>query len=245
MLTAKLYTVPLVNALSSFVLFPHPSVIMQLKRQYKSGKYLGKRCFSVLLHGKPGTGKTEFSKYLARMMKMEVNVVRISDIMDKYVGESEKNIKRTFAESNNRVLVFDEADSMLYSRDNAERSWEISHVNEFLAQMDMFKGILVCTTNLLSSLDVAAIRRFDWKAEFFPLKSDQIYKILCHYFSDVDFSGYIDDFNMFDGISAGDIAVAAGRFLNGKSTADEIITILRNEMKYKPTKQKSLGFSCV
>ena len=61
---------------------------------------------------------------------------------------------------------------MLYSRDSARRSWEISFTNEFLTQMERFKGILICTTNRLKALDDASIRRFNHKTSFDYLEPD-------------------------------------------------------------------------
>ena len=83
-------------------------------------------------------------------------------------GQGEKNIKRAFqeAESEDAVLIIDEADSLLFSRDRARHSWEISFTNEFLTQMERFRGILVCTTNRLDDLDSASLRRFNHKIGF-------------------------------------------------------------------------------
>jgi SpoVK/Ycf46/Vps4 family AAA+-type ATPase len=88
--------------------------------------------------------------------------------MDCYVGETEKNIKNTFAEAEREqaILVFDEADSFLFNREMAQRSWEVSFVNEFLTRMGRYQGILVCTTNRMTGLDSASIRRFNHKIGF-------------------------------------------------------------------------------
>jgi hypothetical protein len=85
-----------------------------------------------------------------------------------YVGAGEKNIKHAFAraEAEEAILIVDEADSLLFSRDRARHSWEISFTNEFLTQMEKFKGILVCTTNRLDDLDAACLRRLNHKIGF-------------------------------------------------------------------------------
>jgi len=85
-----------------------------------------------------------------------------------WVGEGEKNIKRAFeeAESEDAVLIIDEADSLLFNRENAVRSWEISFTNEFLTQMERFRGILICTTNRVDDLDSASLRRLNHKIGF-------------------------------------------------------------------------------
>lgn len=59
------------------------------------------------------------------------------------------------------VLIFDEADSLLSDRRGAARSWEVSQVNEFLAQLDRYKGVFIATTNFVKQFDMAAMRRFN------------------------------------------------------------------------------------
>jgi hypothetical protein len=123
---------------------------------------------NLLFYGPPGTGKSELARYIADRLDREITCRRVSDLQDKYVGEGEKNIKRAFqeAEAEEAILIIDEADSLLFSRDRAVRSWEISFTNEFLTQMERFRGILVCTTNRMKDLDNASIRRFNHKMQF-------------------------------------------------------------------------------
>ena len=71
------------------------------------------------------------------------------------------------------LLLIDEVDSFLQDRRNAQQSWEVSQVNELLIQMEMFSGIFIASTNLMDSLDQAALRRFDLKVKFGFLKKDQ------------------------------------------------------------------------
>ena len=84
------------------------------------------------------------------------------------MGATEQLIRRAFeeAEREEAVLVLDEADTFLFSRDRAVRSWEISFTNEFLTQMERYRGILICTTNRMTDLDQASIRRFNHKIRF-------------------------------------------------------------------------------
>ncbi|MBS9782851.1 MAG: AAA family ATPase, partial [Arcobacter sp.] len=75
------------------------------------------------------------------------------------------------------VLVFDEVDSFLAHRSSANRSWEVTQVNEMLVQMENFEGIFIATTNLMDNLDSASLRRFDLKLEFGFLKSSQAWDL--------------------------------------------------------------------
>lgn len=129
---------------------------------------------NLLFYGPPGTGKTEMSRYLSRHLKRELIVKRTSDLLSKWVGESEQQIAGAFrqAEKQRAVLVIDEADSLLFSRDKAQRSWETSIVNEFLTQMEHFRGLLICTTNRMEELDSASLRRFNHKIRFDYLTSE-------------------------------------------------------------------------
>lgn len=122
-------------------------------------------CMNFLFYGPPGTGKSELARYFANRLDREIICKRVSDLQDKYVGESEKNIKQAFAqaEAEEAILIIDEADSLLFNRDRAKRSWEISFTNEFLAQMERYRGILVCSTNRIKDLDSASLRRFQHK----------------------------------------------------------------------------------
>jgi SpoVK/Ycf46/Vps4 family AAA+-type ATPase len=127
---------------------------------------------NFLMYGPPGTGKTEFVKYMAQHIGCKVIEKNGSNLLDKYVGGTEKNIRIAFqeAEEEKAILFIDEADGLIGERSGAQRSWEITQVNEFLRQMEDFRGILVCATNFKKNLDAAAIRRFSLKIEFDYLK---------------------------------------------------------------------------
>ena len=77
------------------------------------------------------------------------------------------------AQTEGAVLLLDEADSFLRSRKRAERSYEVTEVNEMLQGMERFGGIFVCTTNLFEDIDEAALRRFTFKLRFMPLLASQ------------------------------------------------------------------------
>jgi AAA+ superfamily predicted ATPase len=77
------------------------------------------------------------------------------------------------ARDDDAVLLLDEADSFLRDRRGAQRSWEVTQVNELLTQMEDFQGLFICATNLLDELDEASLRRFDLKIKFGFLQPDQ------------------------------------------------------------------------
>jgi transitional endoplasmic reticulum ATPase len=129
---------------------------------------------NLLFYGPPGTGKSELARYISHELQREMICKRASDIVSSWVGETERNIASTFqdAESQGTVLIIDEVDTFLFNRSRAQRSWEISFTNEFLTQMERYRGILVCTTNRMEDLDTAAIRRFNQKVGFNYLTSE-------------------------------------------------------------------------
>ncbi|WP_232516782.1 AAA family ATPase [Ursidibacter maritimus] len=122
----------------------------------------------ICCYGPAGTGKTAWAMWLAEQLDMPLLLKQGSDLLDPYVGGTEKKIAQAFeqAKSDNCVLVFDEVDSFLFSRDGAQRSWERSQVNEMLTQIERFDGLLIVSTNLIDLLDPAALRRFDLKLKF-------------------------------------------------------------------------------
>ncbi len=126
---------------------------------------------SLCFYGAPGTGKTALAEHIASALEQPLLIKQASDLMSKYVGETEHNMAAMFreAEAEKAVLLLDEADSFLQDRRGAQRTYEVTEVNEMLQGMERYRGIFVCTTNLLESLDQAALRRFTFKIKFMPL----------------------------------------------------------------------------
>jgi AAA+ superfamily predicted ATPase len=134
----------------------------------------------LLLHGPSGTGKTAFAKHVAEALGKEMHQFLASDILGRYVGETEKNIAAAFRRARGGVLFLDEADSFLSSREFATHPWEISAINELLQQMDSFRGTLIMVTNLVHTLDSAVFRRFDWMLAFAIPSRQRQERILDH-----------------------------------------------------------------
>ena len=131
----------------------------------------GALCF----YGAPGTGKTALGEHIATALEKPLIVKQASDLMSKFVGETEQQMAAMFreAEAEKAVLLLDEADSFLMDRRGAQRTYEVTEVNEMLQGMERYNGIFICTTNLLDRLDQAALRRFTFKIRFKPLTKEQ------------------------------------------------------------------------
>ncbi|GAB4278458.1 MAG: hypothetical protein Kow0029_21750 [Candidatus Rifleibacteriota bacterium] len=147
--------------------------------------------FSILLCGAPGTGKTEFAKYVADKLNKPLHQKTAASILSKWVGETEKNIRNAFAEAEREgaVLFFDEIDSLLQSRDRTLRTWEVSQINEVLSALEDFDGIFIAATNNDHLLDKASLRRFHFQLSFDSLNPGgalKFYQTLLQPFSECE-----------------------------------------------------------
>jgi SpoVK/Ycf46/Vps4 family AAA+-type ATPase len=115
------------------------------------------------------------AEHVAHALERPLQVKQASDLMSKFVGETEQNMAAMFreAEAEQAVLLLDEADSFLQDRRGAQRTYEVTEVNEMLQGMERFNGVFICTTNLFDRLDPAALRRFTFKIHFKPLTAAQ------------------------------------------------------------------------
>jgi SpoVK/Ycf46/Vps4 family AAA+-type ATPase len=141
---------------------------------------------ALCFYGVPGTGKTEFGHHIAQRLDRELIVKSGSDLLSPWVGQTEQLIAQMFEDAADRadevVLLLDEADTLLGERSQAGARWEVSQTNEFLAQMESFPGLFICTTNLLDRLDTAVLRRFQFRLEFKALREDQLLALFAQTF---------------------------------------------------------------
>jgi hypothetical protein len=129
------------------------------------------RGITALFSGSPGTGKTLAAHVIAGELGLDLHTVELSSIVDKYIGETEKNLERVFreAESLNVLLFFDEADALFGARSevrDARDRYANQEVAYLLQRMEQFDGIAVLATNLRGNLDVAFSRRLHFVVHF-------------------------------------------------------------------------------
>lgn len=200
------------------------------------------RALTFCFHGLPGTGKSAFARYLAERLDIEVIEKRASDLLSMFVGGTEKLIAHAFEEAADRhaMLILDEADSFLRARGNAERSWEVTQVNEMLTRMESARNPVVCTTNLLDTLDPAMLRRFLFKVEFRAMTSAQARAAFQHYFRK-EAPAELDSLEM---LTPGDFALVARKAaVLGEDNPLKLLEMLRAEIVLKPGAAKvRMGF---
>jgi hypothetical protein len=137
----------------------------------RSSRGLG---ISALFSGASGTGKTMAAEVLAHTLKLELFRIDLSQVVSKYIGETEKNLRRVFdaAEESGAILFFDEADALFGKRtevkDSHDRYANIE-INYLLQRMEAYRGLAILATNMKESLDQAFLRRLRFMVNFpFP-----------------------------------------------------------------------------
>ncbi len=130
---------------------------------------------SILFAGVPGTGKTMCAQIIAHDLNMEIFKVNLSQIVSKYIGETEKNLQEIFAEAKNSncILFFDECDSLFGKRTNEVKDANDKNANVesayLLQQIEEYDGVCILATNLLQNIDEAFMRRITFIVHFpFP-----------------------------------------------------------------------------
>jgi hypothetical protein len=145
--------------------------------RHLSGTESGSRGTLILLHGKPGTGKTICGHVIANELGKKLLTVDVAQVFDKYIGESQKNLRRVFATYNRLfdktpnppILFLNECDQLLCHRHSDLGNYSDRMLNQMQGMLleffENFKGVCVCTTNIVTSMDAAYSRRFTHKIE--------------------------------------------------------------------------------
>lgn len=211
----------------------------------------------ILAYGMAGSGKSEFAKALAKELNKPIILKRASDLLSMWVGGSEQNIAQAFSEAEKKgaILVLDEVDSFLQDRSGAQRSWEVSQVNEMLTQMENFEGIFIATTNFMDTLDRASIRRFDMKVEFKPLdcaRLKQAFSLYAKHLGISDYAVFLEStsakkaLEKLENVCFGDFAlIARGAAFAPLESAQELLEKLQEEARIKSlsvSSSKRVGF---
>lgn len=197
--------------------------------------------FSLLLTGPPGTGKTALAGHVAERLDRPLVVKRASDLICKWVGGTEANIAEAFADARKHgsVLLFDEVDSLLLDRADAQRSWEVTQVNELLTWMDAHPLPFIAATNFPRRLDPAALRRFVFKIELRALSAETAERAFERFFGRPAPAGLREA----GGLTPGDFAVVKRQLrYRAEAGAGEILALLRAEAKAKPERPVKIGF---
>jgi len=205
----------------------------------------GTLCF----YGAPGTGKTALAEHIATALEKPLIIKQASDLMSKFVGETEQNMAAMFkeAEAEKAVLLLDEADSFLQDRRGAQRTYEVTEVNEMLQGMERYNGIFICTTNLLDRLDQAALRRFTFKIKFRPLTTAQRETMFVVEALAGDATllthGIRQQLRVLDQLCPGDFAAVKRQstILDAELSAQEFLEQLQAEHRIKPEVRESRG----
>lgn len=213
--------------------------------------------FCCLFYGAPGTGKTETVLQIARRTGREIIRVDLSSQKSMWVGESEKNIERIFADYREKlsqselapILLFNEADA-IFSKRHVGVNSEVEQMantmqNILLQNMENFEGILIATTNLADNFDPAFHRRFLYRIEFKSPSAEVRKQIWRSMLPDMDESNIKAMAERFS-ISGGQIenavrkmmieSILKGRPLN----TDEVIAICEDEVQKKRVSLKKL-----
>jgi SpoVK/Ycf46/Vps4 family AAA+-type ATPase len=150
------------------------------------GRLSSRRGVVALFHGPPGTGKTHAARIIARHLDLELLRIDVSQVVSKYIGETEKNLSAVLDEvgSSQAVLLFDEADSLFAAR-TAVRTSNDRYANQetsyLLQRIERYEGCVILTTNLESSIDVAFARRIAHRVHFplpGPVERARLWRLL-------------------------------------------------------------------
>lgn len=149
----------------------HIIFIILHKGEYEHFIKRRKGAYTILFHGPSGTGKTMAAEIIGKETGLPVWQIDLSNILDKYIGESEKHLRKVFddAQKNNSILLFDEAD-VLFSKRTSITSSHDKYANSstafLLQKIEDYEGVVILTSNLIHNLDDAFLRRIQFIIRF-------------------------------------------------------------------------------
>ncbi|MBW4647025.1 MAG: ATP-binding protein [Goleter apudmare HA4340-LM2] len=235
---------------NDIILPPDPLTQLQeicYQAQYRSVVYgqwgferklsLGKG-LNVLFSGSPGTGKTMAAEVIAHELQIELYKIDLSQVVSKYIGETEKNLDRIFtaAQSANAILFFDEADALFGKRSqvkDAHDRYANIEVGYLLQKMEEYEGVAILATNLRDNMDEAFVRRIQVIIEFpFPDEEyrQQIWQVVFPHEAplgeDVDFGFLAKEIRLAGG-NIKNIGLAAAFYAASDSSAISMSHLLK------------------
>jgi SpoVK/Ycf46/Vps4 family AAA+-type ATPase len=219
------------------------------KRFREKDPTLPVRQMCLLASGEPGTGKSAFIRQLADQAEIPLHAHTAADVLGAYVGETEKGIRRVFhaAREEGALLFLDEVDSLLWSRSRAERSWEVTQVNQLLQEIDRFEGLFAAATNNVDILDPAVLRRFQVKLEFLPLNAEQRIRLWKEQFAGIVSEPDVpeEELRSLEGLVAGDFRVVwmQAAMEDRPCSSADLLNRLRTELESRPSRSRPMGFA--
>ncbi|HEY1869873.1 MAG TPA: ATP-binding protein, partial [Chitinophagaceae bacterium] len=138
--------------------------------------------YRALFYGPPGTGKTLTATLLGKQFEKEVYRIDLSQVVSKYIGETEKNLEKVFtkAEYKDWILFFDEADALFGKRSNVQNAhdkYANQEVSYLLQRVEDFPGLVILASNYKSNIDSAFVRRFNSIIHFPTPNATERYEI--------------------------------------------------------------------
>jgi hypothetical protein len=228
-----------------------------MKRFTDQGLHPG---LTMLFYGTPGTGKTELVKQLAKINNRTILIVDAASIRSKWVGESEKNIRRIFLEykvatavfGETPILLFNESDALMGKRNDVQSSVDQMNnamQNMLLQELEDFKGIFIATTNLIDNLDKAFDRRILYKLNFDQPDETTRFDILSSQFPMFEAKTITEISKMYT-LSGGQIQNLKKKFLveqilfNGEDLNEEKFKLyIEEEISFRKSTKSKIGFS--
>ncbi|MFN4216233.1 MAG: ATP-binding protein [Brevinematales bacterium] len=218
----------------------------------------------ALFYGPPGTGKTLMVDYLAYCCEADILEVRASDVINRFVGETQKNIERLFNYYDNLFtlynhygkkifLVINEADQILTARRSISHPWDQesnSVQNMILEKLEKFRGYFLITTNLVDQLDTALWRRFPIKKNFDLPDKETRKKIWEQYlplprYRDTPINlDQLASYELSHGVIVNIIEIACMEAIckNKKLSQQDLLYHIQNELNFIEKKKINIGF---